>query len=188
VHLTTGLKGLKLSGKNVTFKHASTLQVDRACAPPHPACAFTNWTGPVSATGTAPVADGDTIGVPGHQNTLAGVARTVPLKAPTAKTARIDFAVIKAKPPVYHSAAKSLSVTSSSSGIVTGSAALGHATQVFKQSLTCTFDGKNYTEHEAEYSSAFASAAGHQFEARTMLTGTIKVAKSGSGFFTLVSL
>jgi hypothetical protein len=95
---------------------------------------------------------------------------------------------IKAKAPKFSKSAKTLSVSSSASGAVTGSATLSHATVVLSQTLTCALPGQTYTEHETEYSATFASPAGKHFQARTILTGTIKVAGSGSGIFTLATL
>jgi hypothetical protein len=187
VKLTTALKGLKLSGKKLSFKRPNTLIVDDGCVPVHPPCDFSNWTGPESFN-AGPVAAGITAGAPTRQESFSEVARTVALSAPTSKTTRIDLTTMKAKAPTFSKSAKTLSVTSSASGAVTGSATLSHARVAFSQTLMCSLPGQTYTEHETEYSAAFASPAGKHFESHTILTGTIKVAGSGAGAFTLVTL
>jgi hypothetical protein len=110
------------------------------------------------------------------------------LSAPTPKTTRTDLTTIKAKAPKFDKAAKTLSVSSSASGAVTGSATLSHAHVLFSETMTCALPGQTYTEHETDYSATFASPAGKHFEARTILTGRIKVAGSGSGTFSIVTL
>jgi hypothetical protein len=189
VKLVTGLHGLTLKSSDATFRRATTLEEDFGCLPPHPPCAFSSWTGPVAVTSLRPIADGYSVGRPGKKLTIASVVREVRLKAPTSTTTRADVGIIKARPPKFSKSSKTLRVTSSSSGIVTGSARLKGVKAVAEaHDLACTLVGKTYKETVTGYRATFRSPAGHRFEAHTLLSGTIKVGLSGKGEFTVVSL
>jgi hypothetical protein len=184
--LVTGLKGLKLSGKHVTFRHASMLTVDRSCVPPHPACSFTTWGGPLPTKpgSTAPLAGGSTIGAPGHQETFVTAGRTIKLKG-TAQRQDVGILTLK-KPPKFSKSAGTLRVTSSASRIVTGSATFSQATaQGPAMTSRCSLSGKTYTQRLTAYAAHFSAKA---YKAHMLLSGTLTVKSSGIGRFQIVSL
>jgi hypothetical protein len=187
VTLTTGLKGLKLSDTTASFSAPNTLDVSFACVPPAP-CQFATWAGPIPSSAMTPIASGITAGTPGKPVQFAEVGRTVSLSAPAGAN-RQDLGEVPAPAPVFSQKAKSLSVKGASSGIVTGSAVLSKTTLISSGSQPCMAGGTAYTETFSEYTAAsFASPAGHQFEARTILTGTLKAPRTGKGEFDLVTL
>ncbi len=185
VTLTTGLKGLKLSDATATFSTPNTLQVDKACVPP-PACAFASWGGGLGGAATAPTAAGIAAGTPGHLIHFTDVERRVSLSAPAGAT-RIDAAEVKATAPVFSAKAKSLTVKGLTSGEVTGAGVISGAKLVTPGTETCTLAGKTYTQTSTSYDEASWSSS-TQFKASTILTGTLKVATTGSGEFDIVTL
>lgn len=188
VTIHTGLKGVTVSDAHASFKNASTLTVDAGCVAPLPPCVpLSSWAGPVTSP-SAPAAAGMTVGAPGHQLNFTDAGRQVHLKAPTSNTTREDAGYIRAAAPKFSSATKSLSVSSSASGVVTGSAKLAHGTVVVSSTQTCTLLGKTYTEHRTVYLASFSSPGGNKFAAHTILSGTIKVGSSGRGEFSIVTL
>jgi hypothetical protein len=187
VTLTTGLKGLKLSDTHATFSTPDTLTVSAGCVPPV-ACEFSTWAGGIGANPAIPIASGITAGKPGKPVQFADTGRTLTLPAP-ANATRQDIGEIQAPVPVFNASAKTLSVKSSSSGIVTGSAVLSKTTLTDSGTKPCSVDGTKYTMSFSDYSAAsFASPAGGQFEAHTMLSGTLKVTAKGVGEFSIVTL
>ena len=89
--------------------------------------------------------------------------------------------------PVFNSTAKSLTVQGTAGSAVTGSGLISQSTVSLGNTEPCTLAGKTYTQHAVTFAGAtFISPAGQQFEARTILTGTLKVSATGSGEFTRV--
>jgi hypothetical protein len=185
VTLTTGLKGLKLSDAKATFSTPNSLQVDSACVPPL-ACSFATWGGGLGGAPTAPIAAGIAAGTPGKLAHFANVTRKVSLSAPTGAT-RTDGASVNATAPVFNSTAKSLTVKGLASGAVTGAGVISNAKTVVSGSETCTLEGTTYTQKSTSYIGASWSSS-TQFEAKTILTGTLKVAATGSGEFVNITL
>jgi hypothetical protein len=185
VTLTTDLKGLKLSDAKATFSTPNSLQVEAACAPPL-ACSFASWGGGLGGAPTAPGAAGIAAGTPGHLVHFADVTRKVSLPAPAGAT-RIDGADVKATAPVFNSKAKSLTVKGVASGAVTSAGVISGAKLVTPGKETCTLDGTTYTQTSTSYNEASWSSS-TQFEAQTILTGTLKVATTGSGEFSVITL
>ncbi len=185
VTLTTGLKGLKLSDTTATFSTPNSLQVDAACVPPI-ACSFSSWGGGLGGASTAPVAAGIAAGMPGKQVHFSDVIRKVSLSAPTGAT-RTDGAEVKATAPVFNAKTKTLTVKGLASGAVTGAGVISGAKLVIPSTQTCAVDGTTYTEKSTVYDEATWSSS-TQFVASTILTGTLKVATTGSGEFSLVTL
>jgi len=185
VTLTTGLKGLKLSNTKATFATPNTLQVDNACVPPV-SCLFATWGGGLGGSPSAPTANGITTGTPGHLGHLAQVGRRVDLSAPTGAT-RTDGAFISAPAPVFNAKAKSLTVKGSTSGVVTGAGVISKPKVTTPGTEKCTLDGKTYTQTSTLYDGASWSST-TQFEAKTILTGTLKAATTGSGEFDIITL
>jgi hypothetical protein len=185
VTLTTGLKGLKLSDAKATFSTPNSLQVDAACVPPI-ACSFASWGGGLGGAPTAPIAAGIAAGMPGHLVHFSDVIRKVSLSAPAGAT-RTDGAEAQATAPVFNSKAKSLTVKGLASGAVTGAGVISGAKMITPGSETCTVDGTTYTQKSTSYIGASWSSS-KQFEAQTILTGTLKAPTTGSGEFVLVTL
>jgi hypothetical protein len=185
VTLTTGLKGLKLSDAKATFSTPNSLQVAAACVPPL-ACSFATWGGGLGGAQTAPTADGIAAGTPGHLVHFTDVGRRVSLPAPAGAT-RIDGADVKTAAPVFNAKAKSLTVKGLGSGAVTGAGVISGAKLVVPGTDTCTLDGKIYTQTSTSYNGASWSSS-TQFKASTILTGTLKVATTGSGEFDVITL
>jgi hypothetical protein len=187
VTLTTGLKGLKLSDTHATFSKPNTLMVSDGCVPPT-ACLFSTWAGGFGSNPAIPIASGIMAGKPGKPVQFADTGRTVTLPAP-ANATRQDLGDIQAPAPVFNASAKTLSVKSSSSGIVTGSALLSKTTLTSSGTKPCSVDGTKYTMSFSDYSAAsFASPPGGQFEAHTILSGTLKVTAKGVGEFSIITL
>jgi hypothetical protein len=185
VTLTTGLKGLKLSDAKAAFSTPNSLQVDSACVPPL-ACSFASWGGGLGGAPTAPIAAGIAAGTPGHLVHFANVTRKVSLSAPAGAT-RTDGASVKATAPVFSSKAKSLTVKGLASGAVTGAGVISGAKLVVPGTETCTLEGTTYTQTSTAYDEASWKSS-TQFVAKTILTGTLKVATTGSGEFVNVTL
>jgi hypothetical protein len=114
------------------------------------------------------------------------VTRKVSLSAPAGAT-RIDGAEVQATAPVFNSMAKSLTVKGLASGAVTGAGVISGAKMVTSGSETCTLGGTTYTQKSTSYIGASWSSS-TQFKASTILTGTLKVATTGSGEFVLITL
>jgi hypothetical protein len=185
ITLTTGLKGLKLSDAKATFSTPNTLKVDNACAPPL-ACGFATWGGAFGGAPAAPIAAGIAAGTPGHLVHFTEVGRKVSLSAPSGAT-RDDAADVSVAAPVFNSTAKSLTVKGSASGAVTGAGVIDKAKLVIPGTETCSVAGTTYTQTSTSYNEAAFSST-KQFEAHTILSGTLKVATKGSGEFVLITL
>lgn len=186
VTLTTGLKGLKLSDATAAFSTPNSLQVDNACVPPLP-CSFATWGGGLGHGPAAPIAAGITTGTPGHLVHLTEGGQTVSLAAPAGAT-RHDGAFIKAAAPRFSATAKMLTVTGGKiNTAVTGLGVINGAKKVTPGTETCTLAGKTYTEHSTSYTEATWDSP-TQFQVRTILSGTLKVAAKGSGEFDIVTL
>ena len=173
VTIKTGFKQTgTLGGKNLAFAAPDTVAASSGCLPPTPCLA--EWTSPQAPA----IALGDTIGGPGDQRTTTIVAKTVKLSA---TVTRVDGAVMSTAAPKFKDG--TLSITTSSSGIITGSATLGSGTKEPTETLPCvTPTGESFTEHLTDYvNPAFKSPAG--ITAHTLLTGKLTSAKTGNGFF-----
>ena len=144
--------------------------------------------GGLGSSPQVPIAGGISAGMPGHPVQFAEVGRTVTLPAPAGAN-RQDLGDIQGPVPVFNAKAKTLSVKGSSSGIVTGSGLLSKATLLSSGTEPCAIDGTTYTETFSTYLAAsFASPAGGQFKARTILSGTLKAPAKGKGEFSIVTL
>jgi hypothetical protein len=185
VTLTTGLKGLKLSGATAAFSTPNSLKVESACVPPL-ACSFASWGGGLGGAPTAPIAAGIAAGTPGHLAHFTDVTRRVALAAPTGAT-RTDGAEVTATAPVFNSTAKTLTVKGLASGAVTGTGVISMAKLVVPGTETCTLEGTTYTQTSTAYDQA-TWISSKQFAAQTILTGTLKVATTGSGEFVNITL
>jgi hypothetical protein len=173
---------------HASFARPDTLEVSNAC--PLTPCLLSTWAAAGAPTpgNSFTEAAGFLAGQPGHLDHFAEVFRSTMLTAPRGAT-RDDGALIKAAAPRFGPKAKSLSVSASSSGIVTGSAVISHPKIISSRSETCSLAGKTYTEKSKSYfEGTYASPKGKQFEARTLLTGAFGAARTGMGDFSLLTL
>lgn len=182
IALATGLRRVKFRAAHATFSRRNMVDVSHRCVPPRP-CGGGVWTSGTSPTMVSGSTPSPFEPVPFE----ATVTKVVKLTRP-ANASRADSAVIKAPEPVFDSAANSLTVKGSSSGIVTGQAVLSHAAVIEPLAVPCTSGGKNHVEILTEHlGTTYASKAGHPFKARTLLSGTLAVKASGLGMFVIVS-
>jgi len=186
VTITTGLKGLTLSDAKAAFSAPNTLQVDKQCVPPV-ACGFSSWGGAIGNILKGPIAAGTAAGKPGQkQVNFTDVTTQVSLPAPTDAT-RTDGASVEAAAPVFNSKAKSLTVKGLASGAVTGAGVISKPKTITPLTEKCAIDGTTYTEKSTTYNGASWSSS-KEFEAKTILTGTLKVPTTGTGEFDLITL
>jgi hypothetical protein len=179
VSLVTGLTGGGTVGGSALNFTVGTPEiiVDSSCLPP-PANECLGLSGFVSGTDTT-----STLGA-GFWGTIEGVTDdSVDIETQTALSApanatRLDAAEQDAAAPTYDSKTKVLSVTTSTSGFVTGSATLSGGTTSTTTS-TCSFGAKTYTLTATSDSDAnYASPAGKAISAKTSLSGTMTVPDS----------
>jgi hypothetical protein len=188
VRLRTGLKGLKLSGAHLSFRGSNTLTVLQNCdlAP----CALGSWESSTNLAGKGALASGTSIAFPGRRAVNEVDITTSATLSKAKELFRIDtFEISDAKAPHFDKASKSLSVTSTRSGIVTGSATLAHGKPDSSQVIhkTCKVEGKEYTATGTAYVKAHYEPS-RPFEAHTILSGTVKVKPDGPADFTIVTL
>ena len=177
------------AGRTATFKSAhvtfrgASLVVDHNCKLP-PAGALPCSGGFWSAGGIA-AATGDGLGLPGQRRFSVSVAKSVTLSAP--KLASVTFAVSGAeRKPVFDSTRKRFSVKAIR--VVKGSAVLAAAGPPIVHRSPCTLNHKRFRSRDTLYPSTYKSPASGQFEARSILGGLLKVARSGIAFFDIVTL
>jgi hypothetical protein len=179
VSLVTGLAGGGTVGGSAVSFTAGTPEiiVDSSCSPA-PANECLGLSGFVSDTDAT-----STFGA-GFWGTEEGVALdSVDIESETAlsapaKATRLDAAEQAAAAPTYDSTTKVLSVTTSTSGFITGSATLSGGT-VNTTTSTCSFGGKTYTRTATSDTNAdYTSPAGKAISAKTSLSGTLTVPDS----------
>ncbi len=184
LQLVTGLaKAGTVGGSTTSFTvGTSTVVTDAECVTPTTeACvAATVWLSSVSAGLTTPP-EGEGEAMTGTTPETI-VAKEVKLAAPKGAT-RVDGAVVDSKTPTWNAKTKVLSITSSTTGIVTGSATLtGGKVQTLH--ATCTLGGKTDKVTLIDNESAtYTSAAGSPLTAHTVLTGTLTVASPSTPAF-----
>lgn len=188
VRLATGLHRLSLSASKVTFGQPSTLSVTSDSCVPRP-CSLASWEALSNTALRLPftIANGAQVGRPGHSQYYAGVAKATQLSK-ARQVLRADGAVIKTADPVFSKSRRTLRVTTSKDGAVTGSAVIGPAGDVTPERFVCTAGGTPFTESSVSYDGRYASPAGHQLTAHTLLTGTLKIARKGTGGFDIIKI
>jgi hypothetical protein len=187
VRLKTGLKGLTLTAAHLSFGGHSTLTVTGDCV--SSPCHFTFWDSTSGQPKTAAFAAGTSFVVPGHAVTSALIQRSVPLPGKNRLT-RMDMWSITAKAPVFDKSSRSLSVTSTPAGLITGAAALSGGKPSGSPpgtARTCHFGGKKYAQTDTEYLRA-RFAPSRPFEAHSILNGIVRVKRSGPARFDVVTL
>ncbi|HEX3491253.1 MAG TPA: hypothetical protein VHU92_18030 [Streptosporangiaceae bacterium] len=187
VKLVTGLHKLTVTATKVTFGQPSTLAVSTDFCVPS-ACSFASWDASSAKSLNPPytLAAGVQVGRPGHLHYFAEIERVSEVSK-SREILRGDGAIIDTAAPAFSKSHKTLSITTSKSGAVTGSATIGPAKAGTPSTSACTDDGTSYTETDVSYSGRFRSPAGHALEARTLLTGTEKVGLVGTGGFDIIT-
>jgi hypothetical protein len=180
--LVTGLTGGgTVGGKSVKFNvkgSAPHMLVDSDCVAPVDEClAATSFSS--STTGKKAEAAGLDGTEDGTKVDFVLVAKKVTLSSPKGAI-RTDGADVDVSPPSWNAKTGVLSVTTSSAGIVTGSATLSGGT-LKKTTFPCTYAGKSYTVHVTTNTTAdYSSPAGKNITAHTSLSGNL-VAKATKG-------
>jgi hypothetical protein len=182
VHFNAGLGGVKVS-KKLTFGKPDTLEVSHACTPPT-ACDLESWI--AAGRSTTLLTAGALVGEPPHQKWEVSVERSG-VKTSVKGMTRADGGLSVSPAPKFGAGDKSLTVSGSAGGTVTGAAEFTHAT-LFEHPATfaCVFGGKKYTETERNYLGEFTSSK--EFEAHTLITGVILAPKTGTGLFSTISM
>jgi hypothetical protein len=188
--LVTGLSGGgTVGGKSVTFNLApSEVTVDSDCVVNIDECTASTLF--VSGTSAGPI---EAVGISetesGKPADLVSTIRELKLSTPKGAM-RDDITLVQAAPASWDSKTGVLSVTSTSSGIVTGSATLsgGKSTTT---SFSCTWKGKTYKVTSLENLTAnYASPAGKAITAHNSIGGNLAAptsAKDAGFFITTVS-
>jgi hypothetical protein len=185
--LSTGLKGLNLGAAHLSFGSHNTLTALGSCV--FSPCHFTSWNSATVPSATAPFAGAIDIVVPGHFSNTTVIERSASIPGKNGLV-RDDVWSIRTKAPVFNKSTKSLSVTSSSSGLVTGTATFSHGKpsgSPFHTPKTCLFQGRKYAQRDTQYLNATFSAS-RQFEAHSILNGVVRVQRSSTGRFDIVTL
>lgn len=187
VKLVTGLHKLTVTATRVTFGQPSTLAVSTDFCVPS-ACSFASWDASSAKSLNPPftLAAGVQVGLPGHLHYFADIDRVSELSK-AKEILRDDGAIIKTSAPAFSKSRKTLSITTSKNGAVTGSAVIGPAKAGTPDTFACTADGTSYTETDVSYTGRFTSPAGRVLAAHTMLTGTEQVGRAGSGGFDIIT-
>jgi hypothetical protein len=186
----TGSVSLVANGKGLVFRSAhakfrtSRVIVDRGCVTKGNPCSAGFWGADGPSSGSAGgqiVAAGDTPGLPGQRSYDVTIGDDIMLPAP--QFSYEDIIVFqKAKSETYDSQHKRLTIDAGS-GRVSGSVALTATHQESSSTSKCTVNGKSYKDSDVSYTASYASAAGHLLEAKSYVTGLIKMPASGSGEF-----
>lgn len=187
VRLATGLHKLTLTTKKVTFGRPSTLAVSTDFCVPS-ACSFASWSASSAKAFQPPfaLAVGIQVGRPRHLLYFAEVEHLVQLSK-SDEILRSDGAIIKTSTPAFSKSRKTLSITTSKDGAVTGSAVIGPAKAGTPDTFTCMADGVSYRETDVSYNGRYSSPAGRQLEAHTLLTGVQKIGRKGTGGFDIIT-
>jgi len=187
VKLVTGLHKLTVTATRVTFGQPSTLAVSTDFCVPS-ACSFASWSASSAKSLNPPftLATGIQVGRPGHLQYFADVEKVTQLSK-AKEILRDDGAIIKTSAAAFSKSRKTLSITTTKSGAVTGSGVIGPAKAGKPETFGCTDDGTSYTETDVSYTGRFTSPAGHVLEAHTLLTGTAKVGLVGTGGFDIIT-
>jgi hypothetical protein len=185
--LVTGLTGGgTVGGTSLKFDATGStpqIQVDNGCvAPPTDEC--TNDIIYASgATETTPVSSGDFGPLDGKAYDEVGVERMTDLAKPAGAT-RGDLAGVTTPAATWNASTHTLSVTTTSAGIVTGSATLTGGKPSTTTS-TCTYAGKKYKiSSTLDETATYASPSGKAITAHDSLGGNLVVANdTGHAFY-----
>lgn len=181
VTLTTGLtNGGTVHGKSLTFDvkgSSPSITADDDCVPAINDCESVTIFLSSSSEEPGVLASGIEGTLLGATADEIGVVDQTDLSAP-AGAVREDGAELSGKFMKWSASTKTLSVSSSTSGIVTGSATLTGG-KVTKGSTTCTFDGTTYKLSALAASDAtYSSPSGEALTAHTLLSGDLAAPNS----------
>jgi hypothetical protein len=182
--LVTGLSGGgTVGGKSVKLTASAT--VDSDCVTNTNDCLdstlFDSGTsaGPIQAVGLSEPTAGKTFD-------FVSVLQELNLSSPKGAT-RSDIALVQAPLATWNSKTGVLSVTSTSAGIVTGSATLSGG-KTMTSSTPCTYAGKSYTVKDTEnFTATYASPAGQAITGHTSLGGKLVAPSSAKDAEFIVS-
>jgi hypothetical protein len=167
--IVTGFKlGGTVGGKTLTFTGTSTLTEDFSCTTAVPCSSALDWGSGSKGT----VAGGIQEVISGKTYDYLSVAKSTTLSSPKSAK-RDDVAFLEASAGSYNSKTKTVTVSASTAGIVTGSATLtgGKRTSIPE---TCTSGGKTVKGTLTIDSGAtFKSPAGKALTGHTVLTGNL---------------
>jgi hypothetical protein len=171
-----------LSGRKLSFRGANTL-IAGTCAPPTP-CEFSSWSVGTPAPKAGPFGAGSRLGTVSRSTHYATIEQTVLLSRPK-NAQRTDGAIMTIPAPKFSRAKKSLSITTSSHGIVTGATTISHPGSVRTSArFSCRIGGKRYTERGTMYANAtHTSPRGKKLAAHLLLGGKLTVKTPGPGEF-----
>jgi hypothetical protein len=187
--VVTGLTGGgTVGGKSLKFTVTGSspeVLVDSACVPVTNECvALTDFAS--GQTAATPEAAGLSGTVAGKKYDFVTVAQRVNLAKPTGAY-RSDDGLVDAPAAVYNAKAGTLSVKTTSAGMVTGSATLSGGTPK-TVSVPCSFGGKNYTITETQdTTAAYTSPSGQAVTAHTSLTGNLVAPDAATGALYIVA-
>jgi hypothetical protein len=177
VELVTGLTGGgTVGGKTLSFTGSPEIKVDSNCSVPITPCGNeTLW---ASGDNTAlTLAGGGNL--TGTTSTVS-VSREAKLKAP-AGAIRYDATGMNSAAPAWNATTKTLSVSTSTGGIITGSATLTGGTDKTVKT-TCTLSGKKYTDTTIEdFTANYASPAGKTITGHNKLGGNLVAPATNKG-------
>lgn len=184
--LVTGLTGGgTVGGTSVKFTVATPeLTVDSACVIPtvlNPCLASSSFISTLTVGKT--IAAGLNESTEGKTGDLTELVRATDLTTPKGSM-RIDAAAEDTGAATYDATTKVLSVTTTTSGFVTGSATLSGGKVTVEPPESCSFGGKKYTTTDTiDETATYASPAGKSIKAKTSLSGTLTAAKSSNGYY-----
>jgi hypothetical protein len=174
-----------VGGTSVTFNTKGTtptIFVDSDCVPAVNTC-VANIIFVSGGSSPAPAAVGFGDVVAGKKFAEVSVVHQVLLSTPSGAY-REDEAVVDTSSPTWNAKTDTISVTTTSAGIVTGSATLTGGSPK-KTTSPCSYAGKSYTVTSTSTATAnYASAAGKAITGHTSLTGNLVAANSkGTGYY-----
>jgi hypothetical protein len=184
--LVTGLKaGGTVGGTSVSFTVGTPeLVVDSACVVPatvNPCLASTSFISTLTLGKT--IAANLNESLAGTTGNSTEVARSTNLTTPTGSM-RVDAADVDTPAATYDATTKVLTVTTTTSGLVTGTATLSGGKVTVEPPESCSFGGKKYTTTDTvDETAKYASPAGKSIKAKTSLTGTLTAGKSSNGLY-----
>lgn len=178
ITLVANHRGLKFKSAHAVFR-SSSLLIDHHCVPRTglSQCFPGIW----DTTGSAS-ASGESVALPGQRTYFVDVTKTVRLRAP--KQASVSFDVSgAASKPVFNSKLRQLSVKAIR--VVKGSAVLKASLPPTVSTSRCAIGRKHFKERDASFFGSYTSPGG--FTARSIVAGLLKVGRSGSAFFDIVT-
>lgn len=173
--------GGTVGGQHLAFTAGTTsLYADNGCIPSFP----TNNQCFKSASYSASSPNARSLfGYGGGSSSFIQVSHNVSITNPAGTTREDTASATSASAPVFDKTAKSMKVTGSTSGLVTGSGRIV-ASKLSHSTRSCKLAGKTYTEDQFISSGAkFTNTTGHPIVGHTILTGRLTIASGGNADF-----